>query len=257
MEKERIIAYKGFDENLCCKGFQYEVGKEYEQEGEIKCCVKGFHACTNPFDVLSYYVVNGKNRFCEVEQMGVVRTGSDDTKQCSSKIKIKAEIGMVGLFKAGVEWIKEKTNPKPIIKETKGNGGASSGNAAKIGSSGDYAKIGSSGYAAKIGSSGYAAKIGSSGNAAKIGSSGDYAKIGSSGDYAQIDSTGGGSVVCCAGNNCTAKASIGSWITLAEWKYSDERERYVPVCVKTEFVDGERIKADTWYKLIDGEFKEI
>ena len=203
MEEERIIAYKGFDENLCCKGFQYEVGKEYEQEGEIKCCVKGFHACTNPFDVLSYYEVNGKNRFCEVEQMGVVRTGSDDTKQCSSKIKINAEIGMVGLFKAGVEWIKEKTNPKPIIKETKGNGGASSG------------------YAAKI------------------------------------DSTGGGSVVCCAGNNCTAKASIGSWITLAEWKYSDERERYVPVCVKTEFVDGERIKADTWYKLIDGEFKEI
>ena len=230
MEKERIIAYKGFDENLCCKGFQYEVGKEYEQEGEIKCCVKGFHACTNPFDVLSYYEVNGKNRFCEVEQMGVVRTGSDDTKQCSSKIKIKAEIGMVGLFKAGVEWIKEKTNPKPIIKETKGNGGASSGG---------YAKIGSSGYAAQI------------------GSSGDYAQIGSSGYAAQIDSTGGGSVVCCAGNNCTAKASIGSWITLAEWKYSDERERYVPVCVKTEFVDGERIKADTWYKLIDGEFKEI
>ena len=293
MEKERIIAYKGFDENLCCKGFQYEVGKEYEQEGEIKCCVKGFHACTNPFDVLSYYEVNGKNRFCEVEQMGVVRTGSDDTKQCSSKIKINAEIGMVGLFKAGVEWIKEKTNPKPIIKETKGNGGASSGGYAqigssggyakigssggyaKIGSSGDYAQIGSSGYAAQIGSSGeYAqigssgdyAQIGSSGNAAKIGSSGDYAQIGSSGDYAQIgssgyaaqiDSTGGGSVVCCAGNNCTAKASIGSWITLAEWKYSDERERYVPVCVKTEFVDGERIKADTWYKLIDGEFKEI
>ena len=122
MEEKRIIAYKGFDENLCCKGFQYEVGKEYEQEGEIQCCVNGFHACANPFDVLNYYDANGKNRFCEVEQMGIVRTDSHSTKQSSSKIKIKAEIGMAGLFKAGVEWIKEKTNPESIVKETKWNG---------------------------------------------------------------------------------------------------------------------------------------
>ena len=230
MEEKRIIAYKGFDENLCCKGFQYEVGKEYEQEGEIQCCVNGFHACANPFDVLNYYDANGKNRFCEVEQMGIVRTDSHSTKQSSSKIKIKAEIGMAGLFKAGVEWIKEKTNPESIVKETKWNGEGSSGDYAKIGSSGDYAKIGSSGDSAQIGSSGYSA---------------------------QIDSTGADSVVCCAGNNCMAKASIGSWITLAEWKFSDSKKRYVPVCVKTEYVDGERIKANTWYKLTDGEFKEI
>ena len=206
MEEKRIIAYKGFDENLCCKGFQYEVGKEYEQEGEIQCCVNGFHACANPFDVLNYYDANGKNRFCEVEQMGIVRTDSHSTKQSSSKIKIKAEIGMAGLFKAGVEWIKEKTNPESIVKETKWNGEGSSGDSAQIGSSGDYAKIGSSGYSAQI------------------GSSGDSAKIGSSGYSAKIDSTGADSVVCCAGNNCMAKASIGSWITLAEWKFSDSKK---------------------------------
>ena len=275
MEENKIIAYKGFDKNLCCRGFQYEIGKEYVHEGKIECCESGFHACTNPFDVLDYYEADGKNRYCEVEQSGSIKTGNGDSKQASSKIKIKAEIGMAGLFKAGVEWIKEKTNPVPIIAETKDKNDnpsgdsaqkGSSGNYAKIGSSGNYAKIGSSGYSAQIGSSGYSAQIGSSGDSAqigssgdsaRIGSSGDYAQIGSSGNYAQIESTGEYSVICCAGNNSMAKAKKGSWITLSEWKYSKEKKRNIPVCVKTEYVDGERIKEDTWYRLVDGEFQEV
>ena len=329
MEENKIIAYKGFDENLCCRGFQYEIGKEYVQEGEIECCESGFHACTNPFDVLDYYPSDIKNRFCVVEQSGIIKTGDSNSKQASSKIKIKAEIGMAGLFKAGVEWIKEKTNPVPIIAETKDKNDNPSGDSAKIGSSGYSAQIGSSGDSAKIGSSGYSAQIGSSGNSAqigssgysaqigssgnyaqigssgnyaqigssggsaKIGSSGDYAQIGSSGNYAkigssgnsaqigssgysakigssgysaqigssggsaQIESTGEYSVICCAGNNSMAKAKKGSWITLSEWQYSKEKKRNIPVCVKTEYVDGERIKEDTWYRLVDGEFQEV
>ena len=133
----------------------------------------------------------------------------------------------------------------------------SSGNSAQIGSSGDYAQIGSSGDSAQIGSSGNSAQIGSSGDYAQIGSSGDYAQIGSSGNSAQIDSTGVDSVICCAGHGCAVKAKIGSWITLAEWKYSNEKGRFVPHCVKTEYVDGETIKADTWYRLENGEFVEV
>ena len=87
-------------------------------------------------------------------------------------------------------------------------------------------------------------------------SSGDFAQIGSSGDFAQIGSSGKDCVICCAGHNSAVKAKKGSWITLAEWEYSKEKERYIPKCVKTEFVDGERIKEDTLYKLIDGEFVE-
>ena len=98
---------------------------------------------------------------------------------------------------------------------------------------------------AKIGSSGNFAKIGSSGDSAKIGSSGDYAKIGSSGDYA---------VIMCAGIKSKAKAKKGSWITLSEWGI--DGKRYVPVCVKTEQVDGVKIKEDTWYELKDGVFVE-
>ena len=332
MEK-KIIAYKGFDKNLKCRDFQYEVGKEYEMDGDIKCCERGFHACESPLEVFDHYDMLN-SRFAEVEQSGKIDKEENTTKVCSSKIKVKAELKLADIINLGVEWIKDVTSSAKLKKETdlndNGNNSAkigssgysaqigssgysaqicssgdsaqigssgdsakigssgysakicSSGDYAKIGSSGDYAKIGSSGYSAQIGSSGYSAQICSSGDYAKIGSSGDYAKIGSSGysaqigssgysaqicssgdsakigssgDYAQIESTGKHSVVMAAGNNSIAKAKIGSWITLAEWDCINGV--WIPICVKTEQVDGERIKADTFYKLVNGEFKEV
>ena len=247
--KEKVIAYKGFNKDLTCRGFQYEVGKEYTEE-KVSICNRGFHACENPFDVLNFYGDVLNNRFCKVEQSGQIEKGNN--KQASSKIKVVAEIGFAGLFKAGVEWIKEITNPMRVIEETSGGNDKN-----KIGSSGNYAQIGSSGDSAKIGSSGYSAKIGSSGDYAKIGSSGDYAQIGSSGYSAQIDSAGEDSVICCAGGNSVVRAKKGSWITLSEWRFSEEKKRDVPICVKTEYVDGEKIKEDTWYKLDNGNFVEV
>ena len=253
MGDKTIKAYKGFNKDMTCRGFAYEVGKEYEHDGPVKVCEAGFHACENPFDVLDYYGDILEHRYCEVEQSG--ETKNDGNKSVSSKIKINAEIGFPGLFKAGIEWIKEVTDPRKV--ETKDDTlNDNGGDYAQIGSSGDYAQIGSSGDSAKIGSSGYYAKTGSSGDYAKIGSSGDYAQIGSSGDYAKIDSTGEDSVICCAGYQSRVKAKTGSWITLAEWEYSKTKKRWIPKCVKTEYVDGERIKADTWYKLVGGEFTE-
>ena len=275
-----IKSYKGFDKNLKCRDFQYEIGKEYEMDGEIKVCNRGFHACESPFDVFDHYTMID-SRFCEVEQDGNISKEDRGTKICSSKIKIKAELKLADMINLGVEWLKEITSPEKIktsIKDnssgygsqigSSGNGAqiGSSGNGAQIGSSGNGAKIGSSGYDAQIGSSGNGAQIGSSGNdaqigssgyGAQIGSSGNGAKIGSSGYGAKIDSTGEGCVIMCAGINSVAKASKGSWITLSEWSYSDKKKRYIPVCVKTEFVDGEKIKADTYYKLAGGVFKEI
>ena len=284
-----IKSYKGFDKNLKCRDFQYEIGKEYEMDGEIKVCSRGFHACESPFDVFDHYTMID-SRFCEVEQDGNISKEDRGTKICSSKIKIKAELKLADMINLGVEWLKEITSPKKMktsIKDnssgndaqigssgygaqisSSGNGAkigssgygaqiGSSGNDAQIGSSGNDAQIGSSGYYAQIGSSGNGAQIGSSGNDAQIGSSGNGAKIGSSGNGAQIDSTGEDCVIMCAGINSVAKASKGSWITLSEWSYSDKKQRYIPVCVKTEFVDGEKIKADTYYKLDGGVFKEI
>ena len=141
----------------------------------------------------------------------------------------------------------------------------SSGNSAQIGSSGDYAQIGSSGNSAQIGSSGDSAQIGSSGDSAqigssgysaKIGSSGDYAKIGSSGYYAKIDSTGYKAVISGIGFKSIAKGKIGSWITLAEYT-RNEIDNLIVDFVKTEYIDGERIKEDTFYTLYNHEFKEV
>ena len=290
MAEKVIKSYKGFDSSLSCRGFQYEVGKEYEMGGRIECCERGFHACESPLEVFDHYDML-KSRFAEVEQSGIIDREEDSTKVCSSRIKIKAELKLSDIINIGVEWLKDITSPSKVKtgcalndngceKKQIGSSGdsakigssgdsakigssgyyaqiGSSGDSAQIGNSGDYAKIGSSGYSAKIGSSGYSAQIGSSGDSAKIGSSGDYAKIGSSGDYAQIDSTGTDSVIMCAGYKSKAKAKIGSWITLAEWVYCKEKGRHVPVCVKTEYVDGENIKADTYYQLIGGVFTEV
>ena len=274
-----IKSYKGFDKNLRCRDFQYKIGGIYEMDGEIKVCNRGFHACESPFDVFDYYTMID-SRFCEVEQDGNISKEDRGTKICSSKIKIKAELKLADMIYLGVEWLKEITSPEKIKTSIKDNSSGydaqigssgddaqigSSGDDAQIGSSGNYAQIGSSGDGAQIGSSGYGAKIGSSGNYAQIGSSGNYAQIGSSGygaqigssgNYAQIDSTGEGCVIMCAGINSVAKASKGSWITLSEWSYSEGKQRYIPICVKTEFVDGEKIKADTYYSLKGGVFVE-
>ena len=133
----------------------------------------------------------------------------------------------------------------------------SSGYYARIGSSGDSAQIGSSGDSTQIGSSGNYARIGSSGNSTQIGSSGDYAQIGSSGDFARIDISGNTSVGAAIGINSIIKGAVGNWITLAEWAYDSDKQRCAPVCVKSAQIDGEIIKADTWYKLADGEFVEV
>ena len=251
MSKNVITSYKGFDKNMQCRGFQYEVGKEYEMDGEIKCCNRGFHACKSPMEVWDYYDMLN-SRFAEVEQSGKIDEEKKSTKVCSSHIKIKAELKLADIINIGVEWLKDITSPSKV--KTDGALNDNGDRKKQIGSSGDYAKIGSSGYYAKIGSSGDYAKIDSSGDSAQIGSSGDSAQIGSSGDSAKIDSTGEDSVIMCAGNESKAKAKVGSWITLAEWKWSDEKNRNVPVCVKTEYVDGVNIKADTWYQLKNGKF---
>ena len=264
MSKNVITSYKGFDKNMQCRGFQYEVGKEYEMDGEIKCCNRGFHACKSPLEVWDYYDMLN-SRYAEVEQSGKIEEEEEkSTKICSSRIKIKAELKLADIINIGVEWLKDITSPSKVKADgvLNDNGDrmkqiGSSGDYAKIGSSGDYAQIGSSGDYAQIGSSGDYAKIGSSGDSAQIGSSGDYAKIGSSGDSAQIGSTGEDSVIMCAGSSSIAKAKVGSWITLAEWKWNNEKKRDVPICVKTEYVDGENIKADTWYQLKNGKFVEV
>ena len=112
MDNEKIIhAYKGFDKDLKCRGFQYEVGKDYEQDGPIKCCENGFHACEFPLDVFKYYAP-GSSRYCTATQSGSIDKNRADSNVASSKIHIETEIGINGLIKAGVKFILDKVNRK-------------------------------------------------------------------------------------------------------------------------------------------------
>lgn len=190
-----------------------------------RCVAEGFTLAKARLMFFDYYTMID-SRFCEVEQDGNISKEDRRTKICSSKIKIKTELKLADMINLGIEWLKEITLPEKIKTSIKDN------------SSGNYAQIGSSG------------------DGAKIGSSGNNAQIGSSGNNAKIDSTGKDCVIMCAGINSVAKASKGSWITLSEWSYSEGKQRYIPICVKTEFVDGEKIKADTYYSLKGGVFVE-
>ena len=273
---------------------QYAENTVFEEDS-AEVCKTGLHFCKEPLAVLDYYPLVDENgemtEFAEVEALDECIT-NDGQKYCTKKLKVGAKLSFQALVQASVDFEFEKStktkthdmdNEKISSKSRLARIGSSgygaqigssgygaqigsSGNGAQIGSSGDWAQIGSSGNGAQIGSSGdwaqigssgYGARIGSSGYGARIGSSGYGAQIGSSGNGARIASSGKHSVICCAGDGSIVKAQIGSWITLSEWQYDKTESMFIPVCVKTEYVDGKKIKADTFYKLVNGKFEEV
>lgn len=282
--ENKVIAYKGFNSDLTCRGFQYKIGEKYSCDEKIILCGKGFHACKEPLDVLKYYS-KPDSRYCLVEQSGAIMGSVDDSKQVSSEIKIIKEIGLDGLVKAEVEHLKETTknsNTDEVIIKSEWRG--------YINSTKYQAKIYSEGYGTKIYSCGYGTRIISVGNTSIIGSGnlfneiysvgwfaricsvGDYAKINanahsiiySTGDYAQIFTSGTGvkvysmgyhSIINCQGVNTMVRAKKGSWITLTEWRMN--HGLFTAYRVKTEYVDGKRIKEDTFYTIENGKFVEV
>ena len=210
---ETIKSYKGFDKDLKCRGFQYEIGKEYE-EPEADVCRAGFHACERPLDVFNHYCpVN--SRFCEVEQSGELSRDTDDSKVASTKIKIGAEIGIPGLVKAQIEWVKAHTTMEHTDPEraTAGDCGAAT--------AGSYG----------------AATAGNCGAATARGK----ASVGENG------------LAVARGNNVRVKGGLGAVLVIAEENESD----YDIKDWATVLVDGETIKADTFYMLKNGEFMEV
>ena len=245
--EQKLKTYKAFDKDLSCRGFKYEVGKEYEETGDIKACEKGFHACPYPLDVFGYYAPAG-SRFCEVEQSGKIDDSESD-KVCSSKIRIGAELDIRGLVKAAISFVKERCtnecNAEPGKPATAGNSGAAT--------AGDYgaATAGNSG-AATAGDSG-AATAGYRG-AATAG----YRGAATAGDYGAATargkaSTGSNGLSMARGNNVQVKGGIGAILVIAE-----EREDTCDIVDwKAVLVDGEVVKADTWYRLENGELVEV
>lgn len=219
-----LKAFKGFDKRLRCRGFQYEVGKEY-QEPEASLCRNGFHACENPLDTLRYYPPTD-SRYCEVEIDDNGQRNGDDSKVCGRHIKVGAEIGLKGVINAGVRHIFEKCENAATEKHASGV----SGNAAAAGSYGNAAASGSCGNAAASGVRGTATATGSDGRAYALGEQ---------------------CIAVAWGSNSLAKGALGNWIVVSEHASGGI------VDAKLAQVDGEIIKADTWYTLRHGKIVEV
>ena len=213
--EQKIKAYKAFDKDLSCRGFKYEVGKEYEETGDIKACEKGFHACPYPLAVFGYYAPAGA-RFCEVEQSGKIDDSEGD-KVCSSKIRIGAELDIRGLVKATVSFVKERCtnecNAEPGKPATAGNYGAATAGYKGAATAGDYGAATARGKA----------------------------------------STGSNGLSVARGKNVQVKGGIGAILVIAE----EKEDTYDIVDWKAVVVDGEVVKADTWYRLENGELVEV
>ena len=213
--EQKIKAYKAFDKDLSCRGFKYEVGKEYEETGDIKACEKGFHACPYPLDVFGYYTPAG-SRFCEVEQSGKIDDSESD-KVCSSKIRIGAELDIRGLVKAAVSYVKERCtnecNADPGKPATAGYRGAATAGNYGAATAGDYGAATARGKA----------------------------------------STGSNGLSVARGSNVQVKGGIGAILVIAE----EREDTYDIVDWKAVLVDGKIVKADTWYRLENGELVEV
>ena len=281
--------YKGFHKGMICRGKQYTENTVFE-EPEANICKNGMHFCKNPLDVLDYYDFmdyNGEfHEFAEVEALDEVKT-DDYQKYCTKKLKIGAKLSLAEFIQicaktaedlnSSVDNAKLSSSADSIQIAATGEGSkvvatgkcskiaatgegykvVATGKFSKVASTGLNSKVASTGLNSKVASTGHNSKVASTGDYSAVASTGDYSKVASTGDYSKVASTGDCCIICCAGADSRAKAKKGSWITLSEWKWSEEKEDYIPVCVKTEQVDGERIKADVFYVLKDGEFQEV
>ena len=203
---EKMITYKGTDKDMKCHGgFQYELGKKYEDNGAIRCGGRGFHSCKAPLDVFRYFAPN-KSRYFACLAGGTVDEDTADSKIASSELELKAEIGIPGLVKAHIEYVKAHTTTEHTDH--------------KQATAGDCG----------------AATAGDHGAATSRGS-------------VTVGVNGAGLV---RGNGVKIRGGLGAILVIAE----EEENSYDLAHWKAVVVDGETVKADTWYKLMNGELVE-
>ena len=276
--------YKGFDKDLKCRDFQYEIGKTYE-EPTAELCEKGFHACEYPLDVFGYYAPGDMSRYCEVDLDDVShKKSNEDSKRCGKKIAVKAEIGIAGLVKAAVDFVME--NIKDENKEANtGNYSASTntgfcsastntgfrsastntgdcsastntGDRSASTNTGDYSASTNTGDCSASTNTGDCSASTNTGNYSASTNTGFRSASTNTGNYSKADVSGKESVAAALGIESKAKGVLGCWLVLAEWA-KDENYNWHRKDVQCFKVDGVTVKPDTWYKLKNGDLVEV
>jgi len=232
-------AFKGFNKDMTCRGFQFKEGETYHEE-KAKLCDSGFHACEDPLDCFDYYAPS-ESVFHEVELEEVTDEKENDSKCVGKTIKIGAEIGLPGIIKAHFEYVKSRctneNNAGPGKPATAGSYGAATAGDSGAATAGDSGAATAGSYGAATAGSYGAATAGDSGAATSRGSS----------------ASGKNGLSVARGNGCKVKGGLGAVLVLVEENDDDFNIKEWASAV----VDGETIKADTWYTLKDGEFVEV
>ena len=261
---EIIKSYKGFNKDMTCRGFQYEEGKEYEEE-TADACHSGFHACEHPLDCLNYYSPN-EAVYHEVEQSGEFDRGEDDSKVASTKIKIGARLDISGLVKAAIDFTMSRVKKEAKSDEDYGASSATGycGASSATGYCGASSATGDYGASSATGYKGASSATGDYGASSATGNCGASSATGYKGASSANDPK---SVAVAWGYKGKAMGVLGSHIVLAEWKYigSKEDDRYDKaeqeawefIDAKMFLVDGRKVKPDTWYRLENGELVEV
>jgi len=246
-DEQVITTYKGFDTDMKCRGFQYEIGGTVEHKGKVEACGGGFHACEYPLDVFGYYPPN-TSRFAIVQQSGdLSREAGGDTKLASRKLTVKAEIGIPGIIKAAIEYTFKRA--LPIDEKSPAYSDGTRGAASATGTLGAASATGTRGAASATGASGAASATGDSGAASATGDSGAASATGTLG---AASATGTKSVAMASGRFGKAKAELGCAIFLT---YRDDDWNIVHA--RSAIVGKDGIKANVWYSLnSDGELME-
>ena len=226
-ENKEIIAYKGFDKNLKCRDYQYEIGKTFEHDGAVKVCESGFHACEYPLDVFGYYPPSS-SRFAIVKMHGETSKDSDDTKIASTKITIETEIKLPEMINRAVDWIKNKINWSDD-------------------------KTSNTGYQSAATNTGYQSAATNTGDQSAATNTGNWSAATNTGNWSAAEVSGRGSVAIAIGRNSKSKADNGGAIVCV---YRDSNGDLIHI--KASKVCENGIKANTWYTLdANGEFVEV
>ena len=269
-------AFKGFNKDLTCRGFQYEEGKEFETE-RAECCEVGFHACEYPLDCLGYYSPNS-SVYHEVELDGDIdERGDGDTKICATKIKIGARLSIAGLVKAAIDFTMSRVKKEAGSDERHGYASATGGYGASS-ATGDYGASSATGDYGASSATGYRGASSATGGYGASSATGDYGASSATGNCGASSATGyrGASsvsdptgVAVAWGHEARAKGCLGAHLILSDWRYIGEKysdgdykypyrvESWELAGAKLVVVDGEKIKADTYYRCIDGEIVEV
>ena len=238
-----IAGYKGFDEQLQCRGFQYAVGETYETDQHpVRCTKNGFHLCEYPFDVWSYYPP-GLSRFCAVTGEGEVDRGEDDSKVAVSKLHIGNEIGLTGLINAGVKLILGRLNWQTQKESNTGDQSAAT-------NTGNGSAATNTGWGSAATNTGVQSAATNTGRGSAATNTGVQSAATNTGNRSAASVEGKESVAVAMGYQSRAKGALGCWLVLAEWNAKGDQI----VDVQSARVDGQQIQANTWYRLEQGQF---